>query len=238
MKPLFAHFSKKWCFSVALLFAIGTTGCGGGGGTSASNGGVVASVQSFPFKTAYTNLVKSTATLPFTVTVAGQNGTGNVSQSVLSNAMFQSMSVLSKTVTASSLINVNGVSTPSASTVTYHFDLNYLPVGSTEGGDCTKVKGVVNIPETVKVGDSGLMYSFSGFGGCFLENRFGTVTYSIEPDTATTVMVKLTEIQKNSINQVSKTAITSISIDGNGGAKRISEISVDQYNVTTTITYK
>jgi hypothetical protein len=240
MNPFIANSSKKWFFKVTLLLAIGMTGCGGGGGGTAGSGGAVTSNQSFPFKTAYTNLVKSTATLPFTVTVAGQNGTGNLSQSALSNSLFQSVSVLSKTITANSLMNINGVSTPSVLIATYYFDSNYFPVGSTEGADCTKVKGVVNIPETVKVGDSGLLYNFSGFGGCVnaLENRFGTVTYSIEPDTANSVIVKLTEVQKNILNWVTKTVVTSISVDVNGGAKRMSETSVDQYNVTTTLTYK
>ena len=241
MRPLNTHISKIYYLYGVLLIAIGLTGCGGGGGgTPTSSGGSVVSTQSFPFKTAYTNLVNSTATLPYTVTVGTQSGAGNVWQSALSNATFQSLPVLSKTITASSVMNVNGVSTPSALTVTYYFDSNYLPVGSTEGADCTKVKGTVNIPANVKVGDSGLMYSFSRFGSCIsvFENRFGTVTYSVEPETANSILVKLIEIQKDILNQVAKTVSTTISIDANGGAKRISEVSVDQYNVTTTLTYK
>ena len=84
------------------------------------------------------------------------------------------------------------------------------------------------------------MYSFSRFGSCIsvFENRFGTVTYAVESESATSVLVKLTEVQKDVLNQVAKTVTTSISVDLNGQAKRISEVSVDQYNVTTTLTYK
>jgi hypothetical protein len=235
------HISKIYKLLSVLLVIFEIVGCGGGGGSSAtSSGSVVVSTQSYPFRTAYTNLVNSTATLPYTVTSGAQNGAGNLWQSALSNSTFQSLAVMAKTVTASTFMNVNGVSTPSPLTVTYYFDSNYLPVGSIEGADCTKVKGAVNIPSTVKVGDSGLMYSFSRFGSCIsvFENRFGTVTYAVEPESATSVLVKLTEIQKDVLNQVAKTVTTTISVDISGQAKRISEVSVDQYNITTTISYK
>jgi hypothetical protein len=242
MRQFDLNISKIYKLLGALLFAFGLSGCGGGGGggSTANSGGVVASTQSFPFKSAYTNLINSTATLPYTVTSGTQSGAGNLWQSALSNSIFQSVAVLAKTVTASTVMNVNGVSTPFPLTVTYYFDSNYLPVGSTEGADCIKVKGPVNIPSTVKVGDSGLMYSFSRFGSCIsvFENRFGTVTYAVEPESATSVLVKLTEIQKDVVNQVAKSVSTTISVDVNGQAKRISEVSVDQYNVTTTLSYK
>lgn len=241
MRQLDFDISKIYKLIGALLIAIALSGCGGGGGGGAvTSSSVVSSNQSFPFKTAYANIVNSTATLPYTVTSGTQNGAGNLWQSALSNSVFQSVAVLAKTVTASTVMNLNGVSTPLPLTVIYYFDSNYLPVGSTEGADCIKVKGSVNIPSTVKVGDSGLMYSFSRFGSCIsvFENRFGTVTYAVEPETATSVLVKLTEIQKDVVNQIAKTVSTTIRVDINGQAKRISEVSVDQYNITTTISYK
>jgi hypothetical protein len=80
-------------------------------------------------------------------------------------------------------------------------DSNYNPVGSSNSLENVLVQGAASIPVTGKVGDSGVLYtanrySISGPSGSQLVGT-QTMSYTLVADTATTALLRITILNKN-----------------------------------------
>lgn len=231
--------SLKYTLSVAFLALVAACGGGGGGGGST---GPVTSTETFQVRTALTNYLINTAT--YTGTVSGTystyplTGTFIVTQGNLGAGTFEGHSALSKATTASGSFIVNGTTIPSAVTTTTYFDSNYVPLGTTGGTDYEVVTGAVTIPTTARVGDTANLYSVNRYSSSTKTSQRGTtqVSYVLEPDTASTAIFKMIQVEKDNSNTTTSTSTVSFIITPTGGITRKKETTTES-GVAITITY-
>lgn len=227
----------KYAAAVAAITLLAA--CGGGGGGSS---GPVTSTETFQVRTALTNYLINTAT--YTGTISGTyssnpvTGTMVVTQGSLGAGTFEGQSALSKATTATGNIVVNGTNVPSAVTTTMFFDSNYVPLGESGGTDYEVVTGAVTIPTTARVGDTGNLYSVNRYSSSSKALLRGTkqVSYVLEPDTATTAIFKLIEVEKDTSNITTSTSTSSFQITPSGGITRKQE-TLAETGVALTVTY-
>ena len=227
----------KYAAAVATLSLLAA--CGGGGGGSS---GPVTSTETFQVRTALTNYLTNTAT--YTGTISGTyssnpvTGTMVVTQGSLGAGTFEGQSALSKATTATGNIIVNGTNVPSAVTTTMFFNSNYVPLGESGGTDYEVVTGAVTIPTTARVGDTGNLYSVNRYSSSSKTLLRGTtqVSYVLEPDTATTAIFKMIQVEKNTSNTTTSTSTISFQITPSGGITRKQE-TLAETGVAITVTY-
>lgn len=225
-------------FGIASVAFISACGGGGGGGST----GPVTSTETFQVRTALTNYLTSTAT--YNGTVSGTyssypvSGSFVVTQGNLGAGTFEGQSALSKSTTATGSFVVNGTTVPSAVTTTMYFDSNYVPLGETGGTDYEVVTGAVVIPTTARVGDTGNLYSVRRYSSSTKTVTRGTtqVSYVLEPDTASTAIFKMIQVEKDNSNTTTSTATISFQITPSGGITRKQE-TLAESGVALTITY-
>lgn len=224
----------KRLLSVTVLAAL--TACGGGGGSGTVTPTV--STSSFPLKAAYSNYITSTQSLPFTLTGIEEgikfSGSGRVTVGGIAAATFEGSPALSKTLTGTGSITVEGTTVPWSNSGTDYFDSNYNPLGSYYDS-YEVVTSLTPIPVAAKVGDAGTWYTFDIYSSPtnkLFKTGTGTVSYVLEPDTATTALLKIIEIRRNSSSKIDSTTVTFRITEG-GTITRISEQTLDD---TTSIT--
>ena len=186
--------------------------CGGGGDSGPA--APVASQNTYALKTLLANATNDRRTLSWTLTgtLSGvaATGSGNVSQGALNPVVFEGKSALAKTITVTGTIAGNGTTIPLNSTSTSYLDSNYSPLG-TLSDEYRVVIGTPNIPESIKVGDTGTVYQANRYQSINKTVLLGTeaVSFVLEADTATTALLKIIAIGKdNSGKQTQSTSIT------------------------------
>lgn len=210
------------------------TGCGGGGSGSTSGtatSGPVTSTETFQLRTAWINYLSESRSIPFTVTgtVSGTTvgGSGTVTFGTILSTTFEGQSALSKSVTATYVINVNGTSLPLGGTSTSYFTSNYAPLGFS--GSEYQVVTATSIPTTAKVNDTGTLYVTDIYTSSSKTSKSGTSTstFVLEPDTATTALLKVIDVEKNTSNNIISTEISTFRITPAGALTRLTSTLVE-----------
>lgn len=184
---------------IALVVAGALAGCGGGGG---GDNGVSAeqSALTVPLFTALANYINqtrsSTASVHGEVTAVGQTFavTGSVVASESTGpGNFEGQTALRKNTAINGSISVSGVTAPFSESAQSYFDSNYRPLGATTSAGYCVTTSSSPIPPTARAGDSGPWYTQSCYTNSSKLVLAGTSTtsYAIEPDTASTVLLKL-----------------------------------------------
>lgn len=221
---------------IALSALLALAGCGGGGSS-----GPVVSTETFQLRTAYVNYITDTRSLPFTVsgTVSGTTvtGSGTLTSGTLASTTFENQPALAKTTTVTGTLSASGQTAPLATTTTAYVDSNYNPLGF-NATDYTVITGSSAIPTTARINDTATWYSAIRYSSSSKTLRRGTTTASfvLEPDTASTALLKIIEIQKDTSNAVTSTATTTFRMTPAGALTRLSE-SVIQGTTTLTLAY-
>lgn len=219
------------CLSVLLI-----AGCGGGG-----DDGPVASTETFDLKSAWANYVSSASSRPFSISgmVAGESvsGSGTITEGALLPATFEGLPALSKTTIASATITVAGQSIPLSTSSSTYVDSTYLPLGSS-GERYSVVTGVPSIPSSARVNDTGLIYTEINYPNSAKAYSIGTTTlsFALEPDTASTALVKLVAVDKDTAGTTIATSVTTLRVTPTGGLTWISD-STTSMDGTLTFTY-
>lgn len=218
------------------------TACGGGGDAGAPSSNVpVASTDTFQVKTAYINYFNDTSNHPFKIsgTAAGYavTGSGTVEQSSIGNGTFEGAPVLQKTSTVTGTFFANGTTYPLVATDTTYVDSNYVPKGWANG-EYVVISNAATIPDTAKVNDTGLWHTSNRFIDSSKIIFLGTsqVSYALLPDTASTALLKITQVDKDLIGNAIMTATAIFRITPAGALTRLSETGVDITN-NLTLTY-
>jgi hypothetical protein len=221
-----------------LTLALTISACGGGGGGSS---GPIPSNETFQLRTAYVNYITETRSMPFTVsgTRAGANitGSGTATQGPLSFTTFELQQAQQKTTTVTGTITVNGVSDLLSSSSTTYVDANFNPLGSS-GTDYTVVTGNASIPNTARVNDTGTWYSTIRYASSTKAVRrgTGTVSYVLEPDTASTALLKIIHSERDNSNTETYRSTVTFRMTPTGTLTRISESGV-QGSTSITLTF-
>lgn len=224
--------------ALAALFALSACGGGGGGGSI----GPVTSTETFQLRTAWVNYVTDSRSMPFSLsgTISGVNvtGSGTVTQGSLSSTTFESQSALQKTTTVTGSISANGSTIPLSTSSTNYVDTSYNPLGSNDGTDYTVVNNGAAIPTTGRVNDTGTWYSSVRYTSSAKTTRRGTdaVSFVLEPDTASTALLKIINIERDTSNTVTSTSTVTFRMTPGGSLTRLSESTL-QGTTSLNITY-
>lgn len=222
------------------LSAAFLTACGGGGGNGGAPAAPVTSTATFQVRTAYINYLNATRTLPFTLsgTTAGipVSGSGILTQSSLTNTSFEGVAALQKTSTVNASLTANGMTMPLASTLVSYVDSNYVPLGSVND-EYLVVTGAITIPVTGQVNDAGIWFSANRYASSLKINLLGTevVSYALLPDTASTALLDIIQVDKNLSGATTMTTTLRFRISPAGELTRLSEQALaDTTHLTLT----
>jgi hypothetical protein len=225
-------------FATTTLFL---TACGGGG-VGGSSSGPATSTETFQLRAGWVNYITDTRSLPFKVTgsVSGTavSGNGTRTQGSLSSAVFESQNELKKTDVVTGSISVGGQIFPLGITTTTYVDSNYTPLGSS-GAEYAVYSSGNAIPLTAKVNDTGIWYQSDRYTSPSKTSRLGTATasYVLEPDTASTALLKIVNVEKDTYGTTTFTQTLTFRITPTGGLTRLSDAGFDD-NSTLTISYQ
>ncbi len=216
------------------------TACGGGGGSGST--GPVSSTETFQLRTGWVNYITDTRSLPFTLTgtVSGTpvTGSGTLTQGSLSRTVFESQNALSKTTVVTGSVSGNGQTYPLGITTTSYIDSNYNPLGS-NGPEYVVTTSGSTIPLTARVNDTGIWFQSVRYASSAKTSRLGTATTSfvLEPDTASTALLKIIEIEEDTYGTTTSTNTLTFRITPAGGLTRLSEVG-SEGNTSLTISYQ
>ena len=228
-----------------LLSSLLLVACGGGGGGPAP--APVASTSTFQLKQAYANDFNDTLPYSYTITgvISGANiaGNGSTTQSAVANTTFEGVTALQKSRTSSGSVVASGpggtVNIPLApSTETLFLSPTFNLLGYTSTGAYTVAAAPVTIPVTALVGNSGIIGNFNTFTSSAKLGVPATnlISWSLEPDTATTALMKLTQTIRSNTGVLTATAVDTFRVTPAGAVTRISQTAVTA-NGTLTLTY-
>lgn len=227
--------SSTYVITAGVLLSL--AGCGGGGGPSSP----IASTDTYQLRTAYVNYLTDTRSAPFSVsgTVNGVNvtGSGSATQGALTSTTFENQTALQKVSVITGTLNANGQTLPLSTSSTTYADSNYNPLGFS-GTDYEVISGAVTIPTTARVNDAGEWYSSIRYATSSKSTQRGTasVSYVLEPDTASTALLKIIRIEKDTSGATSSTSSISFRMTPSGGLTRLTESTISS-GTALTITY-
>jgi hypothetical protein len=215
-------------------------GGGGGGGTPAP----VVSVQTFDLKAAYVALFTTPSSNQFTIsgTIEGVavTGSGTATSGSVTSGTFEGLASLQRSQTISGRLTGGGETIPLTVTSTDWTDNNYAPRGST-GDEYEVVSGTPVIPTTARVNDTGMLFTAITYPDSRKQFRTGTadVSYVVEPDTATTALVKLVRTYRDTGSNITDISTASFRIDATNRFIRLNETLVSPADHTNLIvTYR
>jgi hypothetical protein len=238
MKKILALIS--FCLSITLI-----SGCGGGGGGGGTESAPVVSTSTFSLRNAWINYLSLKGSKQFTLqrTVNGvtSNGSGTASFGGLLNSTFFGDQAFASATTITGSYASNGQNTPFASTSTYYVDSNALLLGLINDD-----QGVVlnltarSLPATVKVGDTGTLFQTTRYTTYTRPTQFNpypfsnsttiqgtsSFTFVVEPDTASTAILKIIAYDKDTKGSDAGTSTTKLRITPDGSVTYISETTV------------
>jgi len=222
---------KKLLISISLLSLTALTACGGGGG----GGGTVApvaSTETFPLKAIYINAVISPSSENFTISGTSSGvavtGSGTVTSSNLSAGTFEGLSALQGTSTLTGSFVANGVTYPLNFVGISWFDSNYVPKGTSSNSEYSVIVGTPTIPITVRINDTGTLYTENLYTSSTKAVFLGTETesYVLEADTASTALLTIISVEKNKSGITTNTGTDQYRITPTGTFKRIKSTNV------------
>lgn len=206
--------TRGWgAISVLCLSLLSACGGGGGGGDAPApapaaptnpNPNPVASTSSFALAAGYQARLIAGSNDNFDIS-GGCTGTANITINPLTPASFEGISgFAAPQVSTATLTNCSPASSSSSGTT--YYNTSYSPLGFhvTAGGSEYAVFAAppLNLPASVKVGDTGTIVTYNTYSNSSKATLTGTRTlsYEIEPDTTTTAIFNLITKSFNTSN--------------------------------------
>jgi hypothetical protein len=213
--------------AVAGIFAIALTACGGGGG-----GGSAAPrpATTYDLQTGISNLVRQGQTgnlaLSGTVMQSGTavsfTGTGTLTLAPSVAATFNNIAALSQTQTIAGTITAAGqtLPLPATSVVDYYDSGTDAFLGETGATAYDVAQSAFMYPTMVVGGSTGTLGTISNYTDSTMSVPVGTteVTYAVTApvDPGSPVLVKVTNLSKDPMGNVTETDVTSYTLTGSG----------------------
>ncbi len=194
-----ARLDVRVLFNLAsFLIAILVSACGGGGGSGGT--GLVVSANTFSLPAVLANQINNGYTQNFTVSgteiIGGitynVTGTGTITVTPAVDTVFEGQVALQNSSTINATLTANGISVSVTDTSQSFSTTSYAPLGMSNG-EYWVVQGVPVIPATVIVGDTGVVGTYTRYEDNTKATVLGTaeVSYVVEADTATSVVINL-----------------------------------------------
>ena len=219
--------------------------CGGGGDSTGPAPGPVAApvTTTFPIKAAYTNLVRNSSSLQFSLSGSlsgiSVSGGGTITRGTLVSSTFEGVPALRQIATLTGTVAAGANTAPLAAVISTFVDTNYNPLGSSADGNYAVISGTVNIPTTAVINDTGILYTANTFTASNKSVRTGTnaVSYALQPDTSTTGLLKVISVQKNVAGATTLTSTLTLRIDASGAITYLNESTAFSNGDSLTLTY-
>lgn len=228
---------KKILLWLAVVGVATLTACGGGGGSAPA----AVSTNDYQLRQAWVKYMTLPGTQRFTVsgTVSGVavSGSGDETDGSLVAATFEGRSALSKTIVVTGSLSGGGQTIPYGSYGVGYVDSNYMPLGQS-GNEYVVVIGTPVIPQVAKVNDTGTLYTANRYPTSQKAYSNGTLTvsYALQPDTASTALLKVIATRKTTSGSTYSTDITTFRMTPAGVLTPVSEQYQDSSS-SLTITY-
>lgn len=205
--------------SASLIFS----GCGGGGEATQ-----LIATETYQTRAAWVNMLNESGTRSFSISGTSNGlpitGSGTATFGVLSAATFDGKAALGKITVLTGTVTVNGQSAPYGGTSTGYVDSNYQPLG-TQADEYWVVTGTPTIPQTARINDAGTMYTANRYATSTKATLLGTTTvnYAVQPDSASTALLRILVTQKTTGGTTTMTGIGTYRMTPAGGLTRLSE---------------
>jgi hypothetical protein len=234
---------KKYFCILSIPFFVAACGGGGGGSTAPVSTPPVTSTETFQLQKAYVNYVIDSSSRSFSISgVSGGkslSGTGRVTSGSLASATFEGQSVLAKTKVETGTEIIDGTSIPFSYSSTTYVDSAYKLVGGI-GSEYIVVTSFSMPSDLSKVNATGSFYSATRYTNSTKSSVIGTrtATYALEPDTASTALLKYILVNKDSSGNTTSTGTDVFRVTPSGALTPISEsFTLTSSGETITITY-
>ena len=212
--------------TIAILVApLLLAGCGGGG---AGDTPPTTSAETYQTRAAWVNSVSESGTRGFTISGSvngvAVSGSGSATFGALAGSVFEGRPALSRTTVLTGSLVAGGQTLPWGSTQAFHVDANYLPLGRV-ADEYWLVTGTPAIPQTARVNDAGTLYTFNRYTSSSKTVLLGTgsVGYAVQPDTASTALLRVVITDRPSGGAVSATTIATFRMTPAGSLTRLTE---------------
>lgn len=197
--------------------------------------------MSFQLRTAYVNYISRSGSWPFKVTgvesgvsftCSGTETAGNVSSTT-----FEGQAAQAKTTTVTGSFNLNGQDLPLAGSSTAYVGTNYDLLGFS-GEEYEVVTSSKPIPATAKVNDTGNWYTADRYSNSSKTFRLGTstATYVLEPDTASTALLKIIRTERDTRGNLTSTSTITFRMTPAGELTPLKETTIEE-SASVTVTY-
>jgi hypothetical protein len=184
----------------ALAMAALVAGCGGGGGDSGTPAtgpgpGTIASADSFPLQDGYRARLVAGSSDSFAISDSC-SGTAQITNGAATATTFEGIAGFGILQT-STVTFTNCLPATSTASGTTYYDANYAPIGTTVTGvEYSVLSGTpASLPASVKVGDTAVYAMLTTYTDSTPPKGLATgkreLSYTIEADTASTVIVDL-----------------------------------------------
>ena len=214
------------------------TACGGGGGSNTVGGSStqVASSLSFDLRSAYVQYyVTPSVHKSSIVGTAGSDsiiGSSTITNGAPTEGTFEGLQAFQRTSTTTGSTIINGKNTyPLDSTMVTWVDTNYQPLGFSATNHIV-IDGTAALPNNIRVGDTGTLYTAKIFSDKTKATFLGTLTstYVVEADTSITAFVSQINTLRDTSGKVTSTESTQFRITKEN---KISPIKQTQTDYTT-----
>ncbi len=233
--------TKKILCVLTLALTLAACGGGGGGGSSGAPASV-SSTETFQFWQGWVNYASTSSSRNFTVsgTLSGSavTGSGTSTAGNLTSTTFEGAAAMSRTTAVTGTLTGNGVTVPYNDTATSYLDSNYLPRGFSNSSEYGVISGNATIPQTARVNDAGTLYTFNRYTSSAKTTPLGTmvVSYAIQPDTASSALLKIIVVRRNNFGQVETSGAQTMRMTPSGQLTPLEETLVDG-STALTLTY-
>ena len=243
---------KKALAAVIVSLLLGCGGGGGGGGSAPSVGPVV-STSSFPVVNVQANHINSgythTGTITGTVTASGitlpVTGTVTLTVTPAPASTFEGRPALVDSETVSGSITATNPSTGASTTIpfptttatqTFSDQATFAPLGSSSAGSYSVMQGTATIPSTAKVGDTGVIGTFTNYTDSSKATTVGTIriSYVVEADTSSTAIFNIITQEFDATNTLVATEQVRWRVDTSGTATFVSNSTTATIPATAT----
>ena len=235
--------TMKFFAGLIALASIVLAGCGGGGGGSNVSGSTTP--IDYPLRTAYSNYVKSSGTVSYTISgtynttskTTPVTGNGTETRSILQATTFEFNAAQLKTENRTGVIILNEIGTPENFTENSFFNSNYTLVGKSSV-DYIVVTSPSQIPISVKVNDSGNLYSANRYSDSTRTKPLGTqsISYLIEAYSGENAYLTLVSTDKDLNGLTLSTSASKFIITPAGAMTKTSETTVSYMNLGASLT--
>ena len=148
------------------------------------------------------------------------------------------MPALQKTTTSAGSIVDNGQTAPLNSLSISWVDSNYVPKGNSGGSEYLVVTGTPTFPTAARINDTGTFYTANRYASSTKAVLLGTetVSYALEADAASTALLTIINMEKNTSGITTSTNRQQLRITPAGTFKRLGSTGIEG-TLSLTITY-